>query len=61
MITGETVTYCAIVKRHSILYLKDGFLSVVEKHEDGHLEGGDLQDVLPGVGACYLGASHSHL
>lgn len=43
------------------VYLKGGLLSVVEKHEDGHLEGGDLQDVLPGVGAGYLGSSYSDL
>jgi len=45
----------------SSVYLKDGFVSAVEEHEDGHLEGGDLEDVLPGVGAGHLGSSHSDL
>ncbi len=31
------------------LYLKGRLLSVVEEHEDGHLEGGHLQNVLPCV------------
>lgn len=35
-------------------YLECGFLSVVEKHEDCHLECGNLQDVLPGITACDL-------
>lgn len=43
------------------MYLKGELLSVVEQHEDGHLKGGDLQDVLPGVGAGYLGSSYSDL
>lgn len=32
-----------------VQYLKRGFLSVVEKHEDCHLECGNLQDVFPGI------------
>ena len=45
----------------SVLYLKGGLVSVIEEHEDGHLEGGDLKDVLPGVGARHLGPSHPGL
>lgn len=40
-------------------YLKSGLLPVVEEHKDGHLEGGHLQYVLPGVGACHLGSAHA--
>lgn len=29
-------------------HLKGEPFSVIKEHEDGHLEGGDLQDVLPG-------------
>lgn len=37
-----------------VQYLERGFVSVVEKHEDCHLECGNLQDVLPGIRACDL-------
>lgn len=43
------------------IYFKCELLSVVEEHEDGHLEGRNLQDVLPGVGASYLRSSYSEL
>lgn len=41
-------------------YLKSALFSVIEEHEDGHLEGGDLQYVLPGVRTCHLSTSHTH-
>lgn len=40
-------------------YLESGLLPVVEEHQDGHLEGGHLQNVLPGVGARHLCPTHS--
>lgn len=42
-------------------YLKCVHFSVVKKHEDGHLEGGDLQDVLAGVQASHLSTSYTHV
>lgn len=42
-------------------YLKGELLSVVEEHKDGHLEGGHLEDVLPGVRARHLSTTHAHL
>lgn len=42
-------------------YLKRVHFSVVKKHEDGHLEGRDLQDVLAGVKANHLSTSHTHV
>lgn len=41
-------------------HLKSALFSVVEEHENGHLEGGDLQYVLTGVRARHLGSSHTH-
>lgn len=52
---------CGVVLQCDGVYLEGGLLSVVEQHEDGHLEGGHLQDVLPGVGASHLSSAHSHL
>lgn len=59
-VVGHRRKFCS-TSRHQTLYLEGWLLSVVEKHEDSHLEGGDLKDVLPGVGACHLGSSHSDL
>ena len=42
-------------------YLKGGLVSVVEQHEDGHLEGGHLEYVLARVGARHLGPAHAYL
>lgn len=42
-------------------YLKGELLSVVEEHKDGHLKGGHLENVLPGVGARHLSAAHAHV
>lgn len=41
------------------MHLKGGLLSVVEKHENGHLEGGHLEYVLSSIGACHLGTTYS--
>lgn len=48
-------------KHDLVLYLKGALVSVVEEHEDSHLEGGYLQYVLPCVGARYLCASYAYL
>lgn len=42
-------------------HLKSALFSVVEEHEDGHLEGGDLQDVLSSIWTCNLGSTYTHL
>lgn len=42
-------------------YLECVHFSVVKKHEDGHLEGRDLQDVLAGVHTSHLSTSHTHV
>lgn len=41
-------------------YLKCVHFSVIKEHEDGHLEGGHLQNVLAGVKTCHLSTSHTH-
>lgn len=56
--TGHQETNSPAVKATR---LKGELLSVVEEHEDGHLEGRNLQDVLPGVGAGHLCSSYSKL
>ena len=47
---------CAALRSH----LKSELFSVVKEHQDGHLEGGDLQDVLSGVRTGHLGSSYAH-
>lgn len=67
MTRTRTVTWTATLQAAQratppkYIYFKCELLSVVEEHEDGHLEGGHLQDVLPGVGASYLRSSYSKL
>lgn len=41
------------------IYFKCELLPVIEQHEDGHLEGRNLQDVLSCVGASYLCSPYS--
>lgn len=43
-----------------MLHLESALFSVIEEHENGHLEGGNLQYVLAGVRACHLRTSHTH-
>lgn len=42
-------------------YLERVHFSAIKKHEDGHLEGRDLQDMFAGVKASHLSASHTHI
>lgn len=42
-------------------YLKCELLSVIEEHKDGHLKGGHLENVLPGVGARHLSTTYAHI
>lgn len=57
----EQLVQCVKKQAGEFSHLKSALFSVVEEHEDGHLEGGDLEYVLASVRPRHLCTAHTHL